>query len=61
MPITEAASTRKISRRICRTVLATGLALMLGGCDIPSAPPVPDWPGPHASYPFPDNLPHRTE
>lgn len=46
-------SMRAIACRTCRGVLA--------GCDVLSAPPVPDWPGPHAPYPFPDNVPHRTE
>ncbi|EKS9844279.1 hypothetical protein QZM97_22155 [Burkholderia orbicola] len=50
-------SMRAIACRTCRGVLA----LVLGGCDVLSAPPVPDWPGPHAPYPFPDNIPHRTE
>ncbi|KVS75998.1 hypothetical protein [Burkholderia cepacia] len=44
-----------------RRVLAVALVLLLGGCDVLTAPPVPDWPGPHAPYPFPDNIPHRTE
>ncbi|WP_174388826.1 hypothetical protein [Burkholderia metallica] len=50
-----------ISYRMRRSVLAAVLGFMLGGCDVLSAPPVPDWPGPHAPYPFPDNIPHRTE
>ncbi|WP_185732160.1 hypothetical protein [Burkholderia sp. Bp8963] len=54
-------SMRAISRPICGAVLAAVLLLMLGGCDALSEPPVPDWPGPHAPYPFPDNIPHRTE
>ncbi|MET3622734.1 hypothetical protein [Burkholderia ambifaria] len=41
--------------------LAVVLALALGGCAVLTAPPVPDWPGPHAPYPFPDNVPHRAE
>ncbi|MBR8210054.1 hypothetical protein KDW61_15425 [Burkholderia cenocepacia] len=62
MPTMEAPmSMRAIACRTCRGVLAAVLALVLGGCDVLSAPPVPDWPGPHAPYPFPDNLPHRTE
>ncbi|MBK1821400.1 hypothetical protein [Burkholderia orbicola] len=54
-------SMRAIACRTCRGVLAAMLALVLGGCDVLSAPPVPDRPGPHAPYPFPDNVPHRTE
>lgn len=27
----------------------------------PSGPPAPEWPGPHAPYPFPNDVPHRTE
>ncbi|HDR9798919.1 TPA: hypothetical protein QDC59_002499 [Burkholderia cenocepacia] len=62
MPTMEAPmSMRAIACRTCRGVFAAVLALVLGGCDILSAPPVPDWPGPHAPYPFPDNIPHRTE
>jgi hypothetical protein len=39
------------------------LVMMLGvaGCDQLSKPPVPEWPGPHAPYPFPDDVPHRTK
>ncbi|WP_206133536.1 hypothetical protein [Burkholderia sp. Se-20378] len=54
-------SMRTISSPFCRRVLAVALSLMLAGCDVLTAPPVPDWPGPHAPYPFPDNIPHRTE
>ncbi|WP_321860205.1 hypothetical protein [Burkholderia cenocepacia] len=57
-------STRAISSPVCRRVLATLLSIMLvglAGCDLLRKPPVPDWPGPHAPYPFPDNIPHRTE
>ncbi|MBR8330974.1 hypothetical protein KDW69_04860 [Burkholderia ambifaria] len=54
-------SMRTTSCALCRGALAVVLALTLGGCDVLTAPPVPDWPGPHAPYPFPDNVPHRTE
>ncbi|WP_321912824.1 hypothetical protein [Burkholderia cepacia] len=56
-------SMRMISSPLRRRVLAVALVLVLvlGGCDVLTAPPVPDWPGPHAPYPFPDNIPHRTE
>ncbi|MCA7998578.1 hypothetical protein [Burkholderia metallica] len=55
-------SIRMRSFRLWRRGLAVALALLLlGGCDVLTAPPVPDWPGPHAPYPFPDNIPHRTE
>ncbi|MBJ9754315.1 hypothetical protein [Burkholderia cepacia] len=56
-------SMRTISSPLRRRVLAVALVLVLvlGGCDVLTAPPVPDWPGPHAPYPFPDNIPHRTE
>ncbi|WP_205786901.1 hypothetical protein [Burkholderia sp. Ac-20344] len=54
-------SMRTISSPLCRRMLVVALSLMLGGCDILTAPPVPDWPGPHAPYPFPDSIPHRTE
>jgi hypothetical protein len=38
------------------------LVVILGvaGCDQLSGPPRPEWPGPHAPYPFPDDVPHRT-
>lgn len=48
-------------RRTCAVLLACSLLAGLPGCDAFSGPPVPDWPGPHAPYPFPDNVPHRTE
>ncbi|EKS9797013.1 MULTISPECIES: hypothetical protein [Burkholderia] len=54
-------SMRPISSPLCRRALALVLSIMLAGCDILTAPPVPDWPGPHAPYPFPDSIPHRTE
>ncbi|MET3817392.1 MULTISPECIES: hypothetical protein [Burkholderia] len=54
-------SMRTMSSALCRGALAAVLVLALGGCDVLTAPPVPDWPGPHAPYPFPDNIPHRTE
>ncbi|QFS37725.1 hypothetical protein [Burkholderia cepacia] len=54
-------SMRTISSPLRSRVLAVALVLVLGGCDVLTAPPVPDWPGPHAPYPFPDNIPHRTE
>ncbi|MBR8346503.1 hypothetical protein [Burkholderia ambifaria] len=54
-------SMRTTSSVLCRGALAVVLALALGGCAVLTAPPVPDWPGPHAPYPFPDNIPHRTE
>ncbi|EDT05652.1 hypothetical protein [Burkholderia ambifaria] len=54
-------SMRTTSSALCRGALAAALALTLGGCDVLTASPVPDWPGPHAPYPFPDNIPHRTE
>lgn len=37
-------SMRAIACRTCRGVLAAVLALVLDGCDVLSAPPVPDWP-----------------
>lgn len=49
------------SSRIGCGMLVALLSIMLGGCDLLRQPPVPDWPGPHAPYPFPDNIPHRTE
>ncbi|CAG9262393.1 conserved hypothetical protein [Burkholderia diffusa] len=49
------------SSRIGRGMLVALLSIVLGGCDLLREPPVPDWPGPHAPYPFPDNIPHRTE
>lgn len=52
---------RAMSRRIGGAVLASVLGLALFGCDTLRAPPVPDWPGPHAPYPFPDDVPHRTQ
>ncbi|WP_175746226.1 hypothetical protein [Burkholderia ambifaria] len=54
-------SMRTTSCALCRGALAVVLALTLGGCDVLTAPPVPDWPGPHAPCPFPDNIPHRAE
>ena len=54
-------SMRTISSPLRRRVLAVALVFVLGGCDVLTALPVPDWPGPHAPYPFPDNIPHRTE
>jgi hypothetical protein len=57
----QAMSMRTTSSALCRGALAAALALTLGGCDVLTASPVPDWPGPHAPYPFPDNIPHRTE
>lgn len=52
---------RAISRWLRGGMLASTLWLTLSGCDVLREPPVPDWPGPHAPYPFPDNVPHRTE
>ncbi|MGU7815760.1 hypothetical protein [Burkholderia sp. AW49-1] len=52
---------RAMSHPICAGALAALLSVMLGGCDLLRAPPVPEWPGPHAPYPFPDSIPHRTE
>ncbi|WP_155623598.1 hypothetical protein [Burkholderia territorii] len=52
---------RKVSPMLRARMLAALLLLALGGCDVLTAPPVPDWPGPHAPYPFPDDVPHRTE
>ncbi|MGZ2745756.1 hypothetical protein [Burkholderia stagnalis] len=54
-------SLRAASKRIGAGMLASVLWFALYGCEILSQPPVPDWPGPHAPYPFPDNVPHRTE
>ena len=55
-------STRVLfSSRIARGMLVALLSIMLGGCDLLRQPPVSEWPGPHAPYPFPDNIPHRTE
>ncbi|PXX32159.1 MULTISPECIES: hypothetical protein [Burkholderia] len=54
-------SMRTMSSTLCRSALAALLSLVVGGCDVLSMPPVPEWPGPHAPYPFPDNVPHRTE
>jgi hypothetical protein len=47
-------------RGIAAGVLAATLFLGLGGCDALSGPPAPEWPGPHAPYPFPEDVPHRT-
>ncbi|WP_157447936.1 hypothetical protein [Paraburkholderia ginsengiterrae] len=33
----------------------------IAGCDALKGPPAAEWPGPHAPYPFPDDVPHRTE
>ncbi|WP_198351402.1 hypothetical protein [Burkholderia ubonensis] len=52
---------RAISRWLGGGMLASTLWLTLSGCDVLREPPVPDWPGPHTPYPFPDNVPHRTE
>ncbi|MET3554375.1 hypothetical protein [Burkholderia sp. 567] len=48
---------RTMSSALCRGALTVVLALALGGCDVLTAPPVPDEPGPHAGRP----IPHRTE
>lgn len=53
--------TRAISRRLCAGILAIAAGISLAGCDLLREPPAPEWPGPHAPYPFPDNIPHRTE
>jgi len=52
---------RTTVRCVCAILLAWSLLAGLTGCDALSRPPVPDWPGPHAPYPFPDDVPHRTE
>jgi len=52
---------RTMVRRVCAGLLACSFLAGLAGCDALSGPPVPDWPGPHAPYPFPDSVPHRTE
>ncbi|PAJ81213.1 hypothetical protein DF156_22295 [Burkholderia ubonensis] len=52
---------RAISRWLGGGMLASALWLTLSGCDVLREPPVPDWPGPHAPYPFPHNVPHRAE
>jgi hypothetical protein len=48
-------------RRLCAGVLSILIWIALGGCDVLREPPAPEWPGPHAPYPFPDDIPHRTE
>jgi hypothetical protein len=54
-------NTRPTLRRIWASLLAFALSAVLAGCDAFSGPPVPEWPGPHAPYPFPNDVPHRTE
>ncbi|MDP9582411.1 UNVERIFIED_ORG: hypothetical protein J2791_001693 [Burkholderia contaminans] len=50
-------SMRTMSSALGRGALAARLAVVLalapGGCDVLTAPPVPDWPGPHAGRPIP--------
>ncbi|WP_196483370.1 hypothetical protein [Burkholderia territorii] len=52
---------RKVSTLLRARMLAALLPLVPAACDVLTAPPVSDWPGPHARYPLPDDGPHRTE
>ncbi|NUY32332.1 hypothetical protein F0160_17720 [Paraburkholderia sp. JPY303] len=54
-------NTRTMLRRIATGLLAGMVLFGLSGCDALSGPPAPEWPGPHAPYPFPDDVPHRTQ
>ena len=42
------------------TVLCLCVLAGAAGCEALSGPPALEWPGPHAPYPFPDDVPHRT-
>ncbi|SEI26031.1 hypothetical protein [Paraburkholderia hospita] len=42
------------------TALCLGLLTSVAGCEALSGAPALEWPGPHAPYPFPDDVPHRT-
>ncbi|TDN69927.1 hypothetical protein B0G77_3351 [Paraburkholderia sp. BL10I2N1] len=53
--------TRSMLRCICAGLLACTFIVILAGCDTLDAPRALEWPGPHAPYPFPDDIPHRTE
>ena len=55
---------RAAVRCICAallTLLTCGFLAGLAGCKALSGPPAAEWPGPHTPYPFPDDVPHRTE
>ncbi|MEC5409171.1 hypothetical protein VOM14_26830 [Paraburkholderia sp. MPAMCS5] len=54
-------SGRAMLRAIAASLLAALVLFGLAGCDALRGPPAPEWPGPHAPYPFPDDVPHRTE
>ncbi|WP_429574262.1 methyl-accepting chemotaxis protein [Paraburkholderia sp. UCT70] len=47
--------------RLGAGLLACMLLASFAGCDAFTGPPAPEWPGPHAPYPFPNDVPHRTE
>ncbi|MBB5447428.1 hypothetical protein HDG38_006072 [Paraburkholderia sp. WSM4177] len=53
--------TRAMLHRLATGLLAGMVLFGLSGCDALSGPPAPEWPGPHAPYPFPDDVPHRTQ
>ncbi|RKE38366.1 hypothetical protein B0G76_4681 [Paraburkholderia sp. BL23I1N1] len=52
---------RAVLRCICAALLTCSLLAGLAGCDALRGPPAAEWPGPHAPYPFPNDVPHRTE
>lgn len=54
-------STQSVRRTIAISLLAAIVLSALAGCDALSGPPAPEWPGPHAPYPFPGSVPHRTQ
>jgi hypothetical protein len=45
---------------ICTAFLCLFVLAGFAGCDALSGPPALEWPGPHAPYPFPDDVPHRS-
>jgi hypothetical protein len=53
--------TRAMLRRVATGLLAGMVLFGFGGCDALSGPPALEWPGPHAPYPFPNDVPHRTQ
>lgn len=47
--------------RLAAGFLTCMLVASFAGCDALTGPPAPEWPGPYAPYPFPNDIPHRTQ